>query len=470
MKKAAVFLAFFFACLSVSAQKQKTIRIPLTAEKWTFEPQKVEFIYENEVQAMKILPQMGMVMLKDFNFSSGTIEFDIKPLAQAFTSFYFRVKDAKENECFYFRNGQAGNPAAIDAVQYTPVVAGVNLWDMLGHYQSNASFKKEEWNHVKLIISGAQMRVYVNSQTQPTLEIPRLEGNTTEGTMAFQGEALISNLVVKPMETEGLSPLPGIDPTHNDPRYIQNWAVSEPMVTPKNVDFSQDFLPKQETAWQVIAAERRGLINLTRQFGKSESRRFAWLKVKINSDTDQAKKLALGFSDEVWVYLNGKMVYVDKNLYAQPIMKEPDGRCSIENTSFSLPLTKGHNELLIGLANDFFGWGIIARMEDLKGIQVAPDPTFDYRIVKIAENLLATYAGTYIQPDGRRITITKANNAISISGEGIPPVTLYPESENKFFMREFDVQIEFLKDEPGKGLKYILYQSGKKVADAKKAD
>lgn len=51
-----------------------------------------------------------------------------------------------------------------------------------------------------------------------------------------------------------------------------------------------------------------------------------------------------------------------------PIRKEPDGRCSIENTSFNLPLNAGDNELLIGVANDFYGWGIVARIDSLAGV------------------------------------------------------------------------------------------------------
>jgi hypothetical protein len=33
-------------------------------------------------------------------------------------------------------------------------------------------------------------------------------------------------------------------------------------------------------------------------------------------------------------------------------------------------LKAGENELLIGLANDFYGWGIIARLEELDGLVI----------------------------------------------------------------------------------------------------
>ena len=33
-------------------------------------------------------------------------------------------------------------------------------------------------------------------------------------------------------------------------------------------------------------------------------------------------------------------------------------------------LKAGDNEILIGVANDFYGWGIIARVESLEGIDL----------------------------------------------------------------------------------------------------
>jgi hypothetical protein len=37
----------------------------------------------------------------------------------------------------------------------------------------------------------------------------------------------------------------------------------------------------------------------------------------------------------------------------------------IENTLFRVPLNEGENQLLIGVANSFYGWGIVARLDKL---------------------------------------------------------------------------------------------------------
>lgn len=347
------------------AQQQSTIKVSLRPDKWEYQPNKVEFLTYQSVPAMKILASNAPAVLKDIDFKDGTIEYDIDPVDPYFTSFYFRRQSKDNNECFYFRTAASGQP---DAVQYAPVIKKINLWDMLYHYQSAASFQRGQWNHVKLVVSGKQLKAYVNNHL--TLQVPRLEGDVTSGALAFDGQAIIANLVIRPGHTEGLSPTAGADVTDNDPRYIRKWQVSPAIRTPEKVDFGAQLLPDSATTWENIEAERRGLINLTRKFGGTDprARRVVWLKTNIISDSMQVRKLNMGFSDEVWIFINGRPLYVDKNLYGAPLSKQPDGRCSLENTAFNLPLQKGNNEVMIGVANDFYGWGIIAQLDRLDKI------------------------------------------------------------------------------------------------------
>lgn len=381
MKKTFFLLSLLLTGLNIIAQKTKKgkaepetnnqnmeIRIPLKAENWDFKAGGVEFIEYQGRSAMKITSN-DIIHLKDFNFTNGTIEFDVEPQELSGGSYYFRSDMQQNAELFYLR-ARAGNPTIMDGIQYAPIIKKVNLWDLLPHFQGPANFKMGEWNHVKAIISGSQMLVYVNDMNRPSLEIPKLEANTTEGSIGIQGKITISNLIVKPNETEGLPAKEGFDPTHHDNRYIENWQVTQPVPLPLGKELFAGDLPKKDTTWHSISAERRGLVNLTRLYGLSESRRMVWLKVKLKVATEQKRKLDFGFSDEVWVFLNGRMTYVDKNLYPQGMRKIPDGRISTENASFELALKAGENELLIGIANDFYGWGIIARLDSMEGIIV----------------------------------------------------------------------------------------------------
>jgi hypothetical protein len=130
--------------------------------------------------------------------------------------------------------------------------------------------------------------------------------------------------------------------------------------------------PDSTTQWANIMAEDRGIVNLTRLYGATDfkNRRLAWLKTTIESDKDQERVLHLGFSDEVFIFINGQFLYSDKNHFGTPGQKFPRGRCTIENTTVKLPLKKGNNEVLIGLTNYFYGWGIIARLDDTDGIHL----------------------------------------------------------------------------------------------------
>jgi len=41
------------------------------------------------------------------------------------------------------------------------------------------------------------------------------------------------------------------------------------------------------------------------------------LKTTITSDKKQMKKVEIGWTRELWVFVNGKLVFADKNLFEQ---------------------------------------------------------------------------------------------------------------------------------------------------------
>jgi len=376
-----------------AARSAETARtIPLNADSWTFQPGTVEFLpaaptiagVTPQGPAMKILSRRsgGAVVAKNTEFSDGIIDFDIQPTDSNFASFFFHRQDALETECFYLRTDWgAGHPDRMEGVQYNPILKGVFCWNLLPYYQGNASFRQDTWNHIRILIFGRQALIYVNSDTRPTLTIPRLEGNTTHGSLAFDGQMTVAHLVVRPVPATGIGWLcgpEGFDPTDNDPRYLRHWQVTQPDTIPPGIDFGKDLMPGKQTAWSPIQAERRGLVDLTRVFGGNLPRRYeggpprriVWLKTTLRADREWNYQMRLGFTNDVWVFINGKVLYSDKNHYDEPSMKTPRGRVSLDNCSFDLPLKAGANELLIGVANDFFGWGIIARLDDTEGVKI----------------------------------------------------------------------------------------------------
>jgi hypothetical protein len=440
MKKLLFISALAIASLQLFAQKntpKNEVKLPLNAASWDSKNGNLKFADHNGVPSIEITTGNELVTAKNFNFANGTLEYDVEFMG-GFTGVYFRRESDEESEFFYLRN-RPGEPTKIDGAQYTPIIKKVNMWDMLPEYQAAANFNKGVWTHIKLVVSGNQMLVYVNDKMCPTLQIPRLEGNTKQGTIAFTGQCFISNVVVKHNEVEGLSAAEGYDPTYHDNRYIRNWQVSQPMPLPLGQELNGMNLPDVQTAWQNISAERRGLINVTRLYGNSDSRRFVWLRTKIIAKKEQKMKVDLGFSDEVWVFLNDKTAFVDKNLYAQDMRKDPDGRISVNNSKFELNLKEGENDLLIGLANDFYGWGIIPRLDNLDGITL--DTNYKQSVVnKEWEPYFGTYASTKFPI---RLKVSQKNDKLILHPAGQGPLVMENSGRDAFKFEQFGIVIEF---------------------------
>ncbi|WP_460472298.1 hypothetical protein [Emticicia fontis] len=175
---------------------------------------------------------------------------------------------------------------------------------------------------------------------------------------------------IKPGVVEGLPAFPAPDLTDNDAQYIRNWSLTKLTDLPAGNEVTPANLPKPETFTEAIMAEAKGMVNLSRKLGGNNTRKVVWLKAKIKVAENQKNALQFGFSDDAWVFLNNQMVFLDKNTYLQaPMRKYPEGRISIQNARVNLNLKQGENELVIAVANDFYGWGIIARLESMEGVE-----------------------------------------------------------------------------------------------------
>ena len=392
--KGLTILSFVFLFTIIGfAQKQKSkkdatqaeIKIPMEPAYWDYDSTQVEFVKHRSVSAAK--GKRGayyQIFLKNQVFTNGTIEYDVELIGMGFPGINFRMSDDKKyGENFYIRSFGAVSAENRTTLQYAAIMDGMSIWDLTDEYQSGAVINQQGWNHVKLVVSGKQMKVYVNDMTRPALIVPELEAQRDAGSISLSGNVIYANLVIKPNATEGLSAEVGYISTYNDTRYIRNWKVSPTINFPFGKDIVMPLpsahgklnaseLPDSTTVWTDIKAESRGVVNLSRKFGSmpNDERRLAWIKTTIHATKAQEKKLNFGFSDEVWVFINGQILYIDKNYFGTPSQKIPRARCTIENTSFTVPLKEGENEILIGLANYFYGWGIIARFDDTADIQI----------------------------------------------------------------------------------------------------
>ncbi|UWZ82531.1 hypothetical protein [Occallatibacter riparius] len=356
-----------------TAQAAKPLNVSMTAEHWQTK-ENAEFLRELGFYHGLMRLNSGDAVLKDVTFANGTIEFDVNTVGRGAPGIAFHQRDDKNFELLYLRPDPAC-PAFKACIQYAPQTHGVLLWDLFPQYQTRAPLRENGWNHIRMVISGRRMNVFVNDAAVPTLEVGRLEGDVMIGSLRLQGPATFANMVITPDAVEGLSPQPAKDALEDDSGLIRDWRLSPFLSLAKGKDPGYAELPSASQPWRDIRVERNGLVNLSREYGlpvTGRNRALAWVTTKISSDKKRSANAQIGWTREVWVFVNGKLVYADKNFFdSEADRKIPDGRCSLENGAFTLPLEAGDNEIAVAIADDFFGWGLMMRLDDPQGVHLA---------------------------------------------------------------------------------------------------
>jgi hypothetical protein len=127
----------------------------------------------------------GVAWWPDLMFADGTIEFDVRGkdvMQQSFVGLAFHGLDAKTYDAIYFRpfNFKATDPARrAHAVQYISHPAFP--WDKL-RTERPGQFEKEvasppdpnNWFHVRVVVQHPVVRVFVEGQKTPSLEVRQL--------------------------------------------------------------------------------------------------------------------------------------------------------------------------------------------------------------------------------------------------------------------------------------------------------
>lgn len=105
------------------------------------------------------------------------------------------------------------------------------------------------------------------------------------------------------------------------------------------------------------------------------------------------------------------------------------------------------------------------RMSRILSYDHGPAPYVNRRKeVQLSATLLKAYVGQYQSPTAGFVTITTADNSLTLTSEGFT-VTMLPETETLFFVKERDLEFEFVRDK-GKVTKLIVIEKGNKVDEA----
>jgi len=362
------------------SQTPQSLSVPPDSPRWDLEGQaKVA-----EYQGRKcLLLDGGAAVLKDFEMRDGVIDVDVAtPARRGFVGFDFRLdKDGINYEELYLRQHESGLP---DAIQYTPVLNTGRNWQIYNGpgFTGAVDIPRDEWFHLRLEVTGAQAKLYVKNMEKPALVMDDLKSGVQKGQIALMdliGETYFSNFEVRttpdaPWERH-LPPMP--------PNTLSKWSIS-PSYDGLARNLERPLTPAESAAikWQDVEAEPPGFVVLYRYREAPHPRvtfqtdfstrlqpqpgmKVLYARTTIDSDRDQVKKLEIGYSDDVSVFLNGKILYRGRSAQG---FRDPRflGIMNPENDAVYLPLKQGSNELMLAVSELGGGWGFICRLADLE--------------------------------------------------------------------------------------------------------
>jgi len=363
----------------VAPQAPQTFSIPPDSQRWNLEGQaKVA-----EYQGRKCLYlDGGAATLKDFEMRDGVIDVDVATTAKrGFFGIQFRIANDVNGEWIYLRQHKSGLP---DAMQYTPVLnTGLN-WQIYNGpgFTAAVDIPKDVWFHLRLEIASAQAKFYVKDMDKPALVMNDLKSGVQKGQVALAvltGATYFSNFEIHttadaPWERH-LPPVPA--------GTLTKWSISLSYdALKRNLERPLASSESASIQWQEVEAEPPGFVVLYRyreaphplvSFQGDFSKRLEpqpgmkvlYARTNIDSDRDQVRKLEIGYSDDVSVFLNGKILYRGRSGQG---FRDPGflGIMNPENDVVYLPLKKGSNELMLAVSELGGGWGFICRLSDLE--------------------------------------------------------------------------------------------------------
>jgi hypothetical protein len=166
------------------------------------------------------------------------------------------------------------------------------------------------------------------------------------------------------------------------PHTLTKWSIS-PAYDALAVNLERPLTPaeSQGIQWQEVEAEPPGFVVLYRyrdaphpvvtfqtdfstRLQPQPGMKVLYARTNIESDRDQIKRLEIGYSDDVSVFLNGQILYRGRSAQS---FRDPGflGIVNPENDAVYLPLKKGNNELQLAVSELGGGWGFICRLTDV---------------------------------------------------------------------------------------------------------
>jgi hypothetical protein len=364
----------------VDSQTSPTLAVPADSPRWDLQGQAKTAEYQGR---KCIFLDGGAAVLKDLEMRDAIIDVDVAtPAVRGFFGIQFRLSgDGATAEWIYLRPHKTGLP---DAMQYTPVLNTGANWQIYNGpgFTGAVDIPKDVWFHMRLEVSGAQAKLYVKEMDKPALVMNDLKSGLQKGQVALHvltGATYFSNFEIRTTpDARWERRLPAVPPGT-----LTSWGLSPSYdALQRNLESPLSSSESDVIRWQAVEAEPPGFVVIYRyreaphprvSFATDFSKRLdpqpgmkvVYARTGIDSDRDQIKKLYIGYSDDVSVFLNGKILFRGRS--AQNF-RDPGflGIVNPENDAVYLPLKKGSNELMLAISELGGGWGFICRLAELE--------------------------------------------------------------------------------------------------------
>ena len=361
------------------AAAPQALSVPADSPRWDLEGQASVAEYQGR---KSILLNGGAAVLKDFEMRDGVLDVDVStPASRGFFGFDFRIDEKGSNyEEVYLRQHESGQA---DAMQYTPVLNTGRNWQIYNGpgFTGNVDIPKDTWFHLRLEVTGAQAKLYVKDMDKPALVMTDLKSGMQKGQIALYdltGATYFSNFEVRTTSDAAWERhLPAMPPNT-----LTRWSISPSYdALQRNLEHPLSTAESATIHWQDVEAEPPGFVVLYRYLQAPHPRvtfqgdfskrlepqpgmKVVYARTTIESDRDQVKKLNIGYSDDVSVFLNGRILYRGRSAQA---FRDPRflGIVNPENDAVYLPLKKGSNELMLAVSELGGGWGFICQLVDV---------------------------------------------------------------------------------------------------------
>lgn len=362
----------FTAALLLAATGAQAEQYPFDSAAWSMDGEEAQVV--DHLGRRAVFLRGASAELQDVELQDGVIEFDIAvDEARGFVGGFFRKVDDNNYENFYIRPHQSGNP---DANQYNPVFNGVASWQLYHGpgYGEPVEYRYNEWMHIKIIFSAHMADIFVDSET-PTIRVRPLKRPVASGTVGVNASnfapAHFSNFEVSALPDDYRFAELAIEPP--PPQIVGTWLVSDafPLAALENVHRLDATFTAART-WTRLGSDPGGITNLAKVQGRGDGNDTAIARLVINSDREQTKGLNFGYSDDVSVFVNGTLVYSGSNFYLSRDYRYL-GTIGYFDKVY-LPLKSGENEVWFAVTENFGGWGVQAKFDDMAGIRLVPNP------------------------------------------------------------------------------------------------